>query len=216
LNVVKANRLEEVVQEVPAVKECTDVDQAMSVNQRSVKPELFGSFLIDIFEEWLHRDVGTVFIQTFEAALASWCHLPASVCIFQEVCGSSLILEHNGDLYSCDHFVEPSHRLGNILEHPISELVNSPSQHKFGLDKLLGLPEYCQKCDVLFACHGECLRNRFGKSPDGDEQGLNYLCAGYRMFFHHIDSPMRVMRDLLRHGRAAEEIMQVYRRNRIN
>lgn len=215
LNTGGANSLERVAQEYPAVKDYADVDHAMAVSQRSVKPELFGSFLIAIFDEWLQHDVGRVFIQTFEAALASWCHLPASICIFQEVCGSSLILEHNGDLYSCDHFVEPSYLLGNILENTMSELVNSPSQQKFGLDKLLGLPKYCRKCDVLFACHGECPRNRFRNTPDGGEQGLNYLCAGYRMFFRHINRPMRLMRDLLRHGRAAEEIMQMYGTNKI-
>jgi uncharacterized protein len=200
--------------EYPGDNGGADLDHAIAVSQRSVKPELFGNFLIDIFEEWLHHDVGTVFIQTFEAALASWCHLPASICIFQEVCGSSLILEHNGDLYSCDHYVEPTYRLGNILENPMPELVNSPRQHKFGLDKLLGLPEYCRKCDVLFACHGECPRNRFVPAP-GENAFINYLCPGYQSFFQHIDKPMRRMADLLRRGLPAAEIMRIIQASRI-
>ncbi len=178
------------------------------VSARSVKPEQFGHFLVNMFEEWIRRDVGTVFVQTFDSALASWYRVPANVCIFQETCGSSLVLEHNGDLYSCDHFVEPGHRLGNILEIPMAKLVASSRQRQFGLDKRDRLPTYCQTCDVLFACRGECPRNRFIKTPDGREDGLNYLCAGYKLFFHHIDRPMRLMADLLRQGRAPAEIMK--------
>lgn len=180
--------------------------QTGQVSERSVKPEQYGTFLIEILEEWVQHDVGDVFIQSFDAALASWCRLPASVCTFQEVCGASLILEHNGDLYSCDHFVEPSHRLGNILERPMVELVRSSQQRQFGLAKRDRLPAYCQKCDVLFACHGECPRNRFTQTSEG-EQGLNYLCPSYKLFFHYVDRPMHIMAELLRRGRAASEIM---------
>ena len=178
------------------------------VSPRSVGSRQYGLFLIAVFDEWRHQDVGTVFVQMFDSALASWCGLPANVCIFQETCGLSLVLEHNGDLYSCDHFVEPAHRLGNILERPIRELVSSVPQRQFGLAKRDLLPEYCRACDVRFACQGECPRNRFLKSPDG-EAGLNYLCAGYKLFFQHIDPPMRHMADLLRQGRAPAEIMQM-------
>ena len=178
------------------------------VSRRSVEPGQYGTFLIDVFEEWVHHDVGTVFVQTFDSALAGWCGLPASVCIFQETCGRSLILEHNGDLYSCDHFVEPGYRLGNILETPMIQLVTSSRQRQFGLDKRDRLPACCRTCDVEFACHGECPRNRFLGTPAGDEEGLNYLCAGYQLFFHHVDRPMRIMADLLRRGRAPVEIMQ--------
>lgn len=178
------------------------------VSQCSVKPQQYGTFLIEIFEEWVHHDVGSMFIQGFEAALASWCRLPASVCIFQEVCGSSLILEHNGDLYSCDHFVESEHCLGNILERPLAELARSSPQRQFGLAKRNQITATCRKCDVLFACHGECPRNRFVRAPDG-EDGLNYLCPSYKLFFHHIDQPMRIMADLLRRGRAPSEIMRL-------
>ncbi len=182
------------------------LQQAGQVSERSVKPEQYGTFLVEIFEEWVQRDIGDVFIQSFDAALASWCRLPSSVCTFQEVCGASLILEHNGDLYSCDHFVEPSHRLGNILERPIVELVRLSQQRQFGLTKRDRLPAFCQQCDVLFACHGECPRNRFLQTPEG-EKGLNYLCPSYKLFFHHVDRPMRIMAELLRRGRAPSEIM---------
>lgn len=177
------------------------------VSPRSVKTQQFGRFLIDIFDEWVQHDVGTVFIQAFDAALASWCRLPSSLCVFQEVCGRSLVLEHNGDLYSCDHFVDQSHRLGNILERPLPELVKSAQQRQFGRDKSDRLPAACLKCEVLFACHGECPRNRFVRTTDRVE-GLNYLCTGYNAFFKHIDLPMRLMTDLLRQGRPAGEIMQ--------
>jgi uncharacterized protein len=179
------------------------------VSGRSVESRQYGLFLIDIFDEWLQRDVGTVFVQIFDSALASWCGLPANVCVFQETCGLSLILEHNGDLYSCDHFVEPGYRLGNILEKPMLEMVTSVQQRQFGLAKRDRLPAYCRACEVRFACQGECPRNRFIKTPGGEEGGLNYLCAGHRLFFQHIDQPMRRMADLLRLGRAPAEIMRM-------
>lgn len=179
------------------------------VSSHSVQPTQFGEFLVEVFDEWVHHDVGKVFIQTFEAALASWCRLPASVCVFQEVCGLSLVLEHTGDLYACDHFVEPGHRLGNILERPLVELASLPVQRRFGMDKRDRLPAYCRQCDVLFACRGECPRNRFVLAPDDSEEGLNFLCDGYQQFFHHIDQPMRSLASLLRAGRAPAEIMQL-------
>ncbi len=178
------------------------------VTSRSVKPGQYGEFLVKIFDEWVKNDVGNIFIQNFEAALASWCHLPSGVCLFQEVCGASLVLEHNGDLYSCDHFVEPAHRLGNILERPMTELVQSSAQRQFGMDKRERLPAVCRKCEFLFACHGECPRNRFERSAEGEE-GVNYLCGDYKHFFHHIDQPMRTMSGLLRQGSSATQIMRI-------
>jgi uncharacterized protein len=190
---------------------CAAFDKAVeSVSPRSVEPEQYGAFLVALFEEWVHHDVGRIFVQAFDSALASWCGLPASVCIHQEVCGSALVLEHNGDLYSCDHFVGPPHRLGNILEKNMLKLANSPRQRQFGLQKRSSLPEYCLQCSVLFACRGECPRNRFLKTPDGKENGLNYLCAGYKQFFQYVDIPMRILAGLLRQGRAAAEIMDIY------
>jgi uncharacterized protein len=176
------------------------------VTDRSVGSEQWGRFLVGVFDEWIKKDVGTVFVQMFDAALASWVGAPPSMCVFAETCGNALALEHNGDLYSCDHFVEPKHRLGNIADVHMLELVSSPAQLKFGLDKRDTLPKYCRECDVRFACHGECPKNRFIDTPDG-EPGLNYLCAGYMAFFKHVDRPMRMMADLLRQGRYADEVM---------
>jgi len=182
--------------------------QGSLVTERSVTAEQWGRFLIAIFDEWVRRDVGKVFVQMFDAALASWVGAPAALCIFSETCGNALALEHNGDLYSCDHFVEPAFFLGNIQEEHMLTLVSSEQQRKFGSDKRDTLPLYCRECEVRFACHGECPRNRFIQAPDG-EGGLNYLCAGYKAFFRHVDQPMRVMAQLLRQGRPAAEIMNM-------
>jgi uncharacterized protein len=181
--------------------------QGNVVTARTVKPELWGAFLIAVFDEWIAHDVGSVFIQLFESALASWIGLPASLCIFGETCGNALALEHNGDVYSCDHFVEPRYRLGNIKEQHLVQLVASDQQRAFGNAKRDTLPRYCRECEVRFACHGECPRNRFLNTPDG-EAGLNYLCAGYKAFFRHVDRPMRIMADLLRRGQDAAHVMQ--------
>jgi uncharacterized protein len=175
------------------------------VSERSVKPEQFGRFLSAIFDEWVRRDVGTVFVQTFDVALGSWLG-QHNLCIVSPTCGRALALEHNGDLYSCDHFVEPAYRLGNILDTPMQDLVESPRQRAFGEQKFTSLPQYCRDCEVLFACFGECPRNRFITAPDG-EPGLNYLCAGYKQFFHHIQHPMTAMANLVRQGRFADEIL---------
>ncbi len=182
--------------------------EGSQVSERSVKPEQWGTFLITIFDEWVRRDVGTVFIQMFDAALASWYGAPPSLCIFAETCGIALALEHNGDLYSCDHFVEPKYLLGNIKKQHMIELVSSERQRQFGLHKRDSLPRYCRDCQVRFACHGECPKNRFIETPDG-ESGLNYLCAGYKAFFMHIDKPMRIMAELLRRDRAPAEVKLV-------
>ena len=178
------------------------------VTERSVGADQWGRFLNTIFDEWVRRDVGTVFVQMFDAALASWVGAPPSMCIFSETCGSALALEHNGDLYSCDHFVEPKYLLGNIQKTHMLTLVTSDQQRQFGLAKRDALPRYCRECPVRFACHGECPKNRFIDTPDG-EAGLNYLCAGYKAFFTHIDFPMRTMANLLRQGRFADEAMEI-------
>ena len=176
------------------------------VTDRSVTPEQWGAFLTGVFDEWIKADVGSVFVQMFDAALASWTGVQAGMCIFAETCGSAVALEHNGDLYSCDHFVEPKHLLGNIRKVHMLQLVSSDQQRRFGNAKRDTLPRYCRECDVRFACHGECPKNRFIATPDG-EPGLNYLCAGYKAFFHHVDRPMRLMADLLRRGHYADEVM---------
>jgi uncharacterized protein len=177
------------------------------VTERTVKPEQYGHFLIEIFDEWVRKDVGTIFVINFDAALGNWVGQP-SLCIFQRTCGNALALEHNGDMYSCDHFVEPAYLLGNIQKVHMLDMVASDQQQKFGQDKFDTLPQYCRDCEVLFACYGECPRNRFIRTPDG-EPGLNYLCAGYKMFFKHIDHPMRLMAELLRRGRYADEVMDI-------
>ncbi len=161
-----------------------------------------------MFDEWVVRDVGTVFVQTFDAALASWYGAPPAVCVFAETCGDAVALEHNGDLYSCDHFVEPDHLLGNITTTHMVELLASPRQRAFGQAKRDSLPAYCRACDVRFACNGECPKNRFTFTADG-EPGLNYLCVGYKAFFGHVDGPMKLMAGLLREGRYADEVMQI-------
>ena len=171
-----------------------------------MQAENYGRFLIAIFDEWVRRDVGKVFVQHFDTALANWLGIPGAVCIFAETCGGALALEHNGDLYSCDHFVEPGYKLGNIHETHMIDLLNSPTQVMFGQDKRDRLPKHCRQCEVRFACHGECPKNRFISTPDG-EAGLNYLCAGYKAFFKHIDRPMKMMANLLRQRRYADEVM---------
>jgi uncharacterized protein len=200
------------IQFIPIVERLSPEDPGAgrdmaSVSERSVRPEQFGTFLTTIFDEWVRRDVGTVFVQSFDAALASWIGQP-SLCIFQPTCGRALALEHNGDVYSCDHFVDPQHLLGNIVADDLSAVVDSDKQRAFGNAKFDTLPSECRNCDVLFACYGECPRNRFVESRDG-ERNHNYLCAGYKTFFRHIDKPMRLMAQLLRQGRYADEIMGI-------
>jgi uncharacterized protein len=178
------------------------------VTDRTVNPEAFGRFLTTIFDEWVQQDVGEVYVQHFDVALANWHGEPPGLCIFSETCGLALALEHNGDLYSCDHYVEPDYLLGNITETPMAELVASEQQIRFGLDKRETLPEFCRSCEVRFACNGGCPKNRFTQTPDGEE-GLNYLCAGYKTFFNHVDRPMRIMSGLLRQQRAPAEVSAV-------
>ena len=185
------------------------VQEGEVVTGRSVSPAQYGRFLIDVFEEWVRRDVGEVYVQMFDVALANWVGEPPGLCVHSETCGLALALEHTGDLYSCDHFVEPRYLLGNIKEHHMLELVSSPQQTRFGLDKRDTLPQYCLDCDVRFACHGGCPKDRFIRTPYG-EPGLNYLCAGFKEFFHHVDRPMRVMGELLSRNRAPAEIMERY------
>lgn len=186
----------------------TGFQEGNKVTERSVKAEQYGNFLITIFDEWVRRDVGRVFVQLFDVALGAWVGAPSSLCVFSPTCGNALALEHTGDLYSCDHYVEPDYLLGNIKETAMIELVASDKQRKFGQDKLDTLPNYCQECEVRFACHGGCPKNRFIETPTG-EPGLNYLCAGYRAFFNHIDQPMKIMASLLKQNRAPAEIMQI-------
>jgi len=193
----------------------TGFQEGDQVTDRSVDPESWGRFLTAVFDEWVRRDVGTVYVQTFDAALASWLGLPGAVCVFAETCGDAVALEHNGDVYSCDHFVEPDYLLGNITTTHMVDLLASPQQRAFGDAKRDGLPQYCRDCTVRFACNGECPKNRFILTPDG-EPGLNYLCAGYKSFFTHIDGLMQIMADHLRRGGFADEVMDTLRQTERN
>lgn len=172
------------------------------VSSRSVTPQKFGDFLIAVFEEWLRGDVGRIFVQIFDQALAAWLGHEPSLCVFRRRCGRALAIEHNGDVFSCDHFVEPPYRLGNIATLPLAELVNGPAQFDFGAAKETTLPRYCRECEVRFVCNGECPKNRLIETPDG-EPGLNYLCAAYRRFFNHIAPVMRRMAAAIQAGRPA-------------
>ena len=177
-----------------------------TVTERSVKPEAYGRFLNDIFDEWVHRDVGEVFVQFFDGVLAAYLRGYGSLCVLQPTCGEGVALEHTGDLYSCDHFVDRRYLLGNILQAPTGELVRSEQQRAFGRAKQETLPGFCRACDFLFACNGECPKNRLLLTAEG-EPGLNWLCAGLKAFFAHTERPMRLMAEILARGGEAREVM---------
>ena len=179
--------------------------QGNLVTSRSITAEQYGTFLSTVFDEWISHDVGEVFIQIFDVTLGAHVGM-YSLCVHAPTCGSALALEHNGDLYSCDHFVEPEYKLGNILQKSMVELVTSSQQIQFGRNKQTLLPHMCQQCDVRFACNGGCPKDRFIETPDG-ESGLNYLCDGFQTFFRHVHQPMKRMAELISQGRFADEIM---------
>lgn len=172
----------------------------------SVNPEKWGRFLCEIFDEWVKKDVGKIFIQLFDSTLANWVGAQPGICTLARTCGHAGVLEHNGDLYSCDHFVFPEYKLGNIHTHTLVEMMYSDRQEQFGRNKRELLPRQCRKCEFLFACNGECPKNRFLNTPDG-EPGLNYLCAGYRHFFAHVAPAMDFMKRELEAGRPPANIM---------
>jgi uncharacterized protein len=187
------------------------VQTGSAVTPRSVSPDGYGRFLVEIFEEWVRRDVGFVYVSMFDAALANWFGEPSGMCVHNETCGRALALEHNGDVYSCDHFVEPGHLLGNIRDVHLSELVSAERQREFGSQKRDLLPGDCIACDVRFACHGGCPKDRFATAPDSTPR-LNYLCPSYKLFFHHIDPAMQHMAGRLAARGAPAEIMDEYAR----
>ena len=184
-----------------------DFSRTARVAPWSVDARQFGRFLCSIFDECVRRDVGRYFVQIFDVSLQMWAGLESSICVFRRTCGAALALEQSGDLYSCDHFVYPENRLGNIMESPLAALVDSEQQHRFGQTKDTALPRYCLECDVRFACNGECPKHRFITTPEG-EPGLNYLCAGYKMFFHHIDPYMQFMAAELAASRPPANVMK--------
>jgi uncharacterized protein len=186
----------------------TGYQEGSKVTERSVTARQYGQFLISIFDEWVRRDVGQVYVQIFDVALGAWLGQPGALCVFAPTCGGAMALEHNGDLFSCDHFVEPKYLLGNIQKHDLIDLVTSESQIKFGRNKMDRLPGFCQNCEVRFACQGGCPKNRFIRTPRG-EPGLNYLCRGYKDFFKYIDEPMKIMAFLIRQQFPPAEVMNI-------
>ncbi len=173
----------------------------------SVSPQQWGDFLCTLFDEWVRNDVGEYFIQLFDSTLAGWMGVAPSVCALAETCGHAGAMEYNGDVYACDHYVFPEFRLGNIREKTLTEMMYSPEQLSFGSNKRDLLTQQCRECEFLFACHGECPRNRFATSADG-ESGHNYLCEGYRKFFHHAAPYMDFMKQQLLHNAAPSAVME--------
>lgn len=180
----------------------------------SVTPEQWGTFLCEIFDEWVRNDVGDYYIQLFDATLANWVGQVPGVCTMAEECGHAGVMEYNGDVYSCDHFVFPEHRLGNLGERSLYELMNSEKQKEFAKNKKKRLPQQCQECEFLFACHGECPKNRFVKDEYGNP-GLNYLCKGYKMFFDHVAPYMDFMKAEFLAERAPANIMAYLKNHKI-
>lgn len=174
----------------------------------SVSPQGYGRFLCDIFDYWVRNDVGKVFVNQFDAVLACWCGAQPGICALAQTCGGNSIIEHNGDLYPCDHFVYEGYKIGNVLETDLRTLMNSTKQVRFGVDKRNALPDECLKCQWFFTCHGECPKHRFNTTDKG-ETGLNALCEGYKLFFSHVAPYMEKMKSLLQSGRPASEIMKM-------
>lgn len=172
----------------------------------SVSAQGYGQFMCDIFDEWVVSDVGQYFVQLFDVSLAQWCGVDPPLCAFAETCGTGLAVEHNGDVYACDHFVYPEYKLGNLRETTLAAMQQSPLLFDFGTDKRDLLPLQCKRCNYLFACRGECPKHRFETTSRG-EPGLNALCAGLKAFFVHVDPYMRYMRTLLDKGRAPAEVI---------
>lgn len=156
----------------------------------SVDPDDLGAFLCRVFDEWHNRDMGKYYVNLFETSVAAWAGLPAQICVFSKICGKAVLLERDGNLYSCDHYVYPEYRLGNIMESELADMAGSMRQMEFGLKKSSALPQQCRQCQYLFACWGECPRNRFVKTADG-EAGLNYFCPAWKRFFAHADERLK-------------------------
>lgn len=189
-------------------------EEAYELADFSVTPKQWGHFLCTLFDEWVRNDVGEYFIQLFDSTLANWVGEQPGVCTMAKTCGHAGVMEFNGDVYSCDHFVFPEYKLGNIYEKTLVEMMYSPEQNKFGQDKQASLPQQCKSCQYLFACNGECPKNRFAQTIDG-EKGLNYLCEGYYMFFEHVAPYMNFMKEELINKRAPANIMKAIQEGRV-
>ncbi len=182
-------------------------DTAAKITKWSVPAAKYGGFLNDIFDQWVRNDVGHYFVQIFDTALGNWANVPGGLCVFQETCGTALAIEHNGDVYSCDHYVYPDYRLGNIEKSSLIEMVNSHRQRKFGQEKKDNLPNFCKNCEVLTLCNGECPKHRFVDTFDG-QTGLNYLCPSYKNFFTHTAPYMKYMANELANRRSPASVMK--------
>ena len=180
----------------------------ISLSEASVAPEQWGYFLCAIFDEWVRKDVGKIFVEIFDCTLANWMGISPGICAYSKECGHAGVMEHNGDVYSCDHFVFPEYKLGNIRDHSLIDLLYGEQQQEFSRLKHSSLPRQCKECDMEFACHGECPKNRFMKDKYGDS-GLNYLCPGYYHYYQHVAPYMDYMKQELMSQRPPSNIMKV-------
>ena len=178
------------------------------LSEASVTPEQWGYFLCAIFDEWVRKDVGKIFVEIFDCTLANWMGVSPGICAYSKECGHAGVMEHNGDVYSCDHFVFPEYKLGNIRDHSLIDMLYGEQQQEFSRLKHSSLPRQCKECDMEFACHGECPKNRFMKDKYGDS-GLNYLCPGYYHYYQHVASYMDYMKQELMSQRPPSNIMKV-------
>ena len=181
-------------------------DSREQITDTSVTPEQWGRFLCGVYDEWKQKDIGRIFVQLFDATLANWVGEPPGICSMSPYCGRAAAMEANGDVYSCDHFVFPEYRLGNIRQQSLTAMLYGERQQQFGRNKSATLPRQCRECRFRFACHGECPKNRFLKDKYG-EPGLNYLCAGYQQFFAHVAADMDFMKAELDAGRSPANLM---------
>lgn len=180
----------------------------ISLSEASVAPEQWGYFLCAIFDEWVRKDVGKIFVEIFDCTLANWMGISPGICAYSKECGHAGVMEHNGDVYSCDHFVFPEYKLGNIRDHSLIDMLYGEQQQEFSHLKHSSLPRQCKECDMEFACHGECPKNRFMKDKYGDS-GLNYLCPGYYHYYQHVAPYMDYMKQELMSLRPPSNIMKV-------
>lgn len=180
----------------------------ISLSEASVVPEQWGYFLCAIFDEWVRKDVGKIFVEIFDCTLANWMGISPGICAYSKECGHAGVMEHNGDVYSCDHFVFPEYKLGNIRDHSLIDMLYGEQQQEFSRLKHSSLPRQCKECDMEFACHGECPKNRFMKDKYGDS-GLNYLCPGYYHYYQHVAPYMDYMKQELMSQRPPSNIMKV-------
>ena len=178
------------------------------LSEASVTPEQWGYFLCAIFDEWVRKDVGKIFVEIFDCTLANWMGISPGICAYSKECGHAGVMEHNGDVYSCDHFVFPEYKLGNIRDHSLIDMLYGEQQQEFSRLKHSSLPRQCKECDMEFACHGECPKNRFMKDQYGDS-GLNYLCPGYYHYYQHVAPYMDYMKQELMAQRPPSNIMKV-------